>query len=439
VSTVVLVGSLDTKGEEYRFARDRLRGLGVDTLVVDTGVIGRPAFDPEIGAAEVAAAAGTGLERLRATADRAGALAAMGRGTAVILGRLRAEGRLDGVFALGGSGNTTVAATAFRTLPLGVPKLILSTMTAGDIRGFVGGSDLVMAASVVDIAGLNRISRTVIGNAAAAIAGMVAAMVAAPPGGGPGGRDDMRRPLIAASMIGLTTRAVTAARHRLEQLGYEVIVFHATGAGGATMESIIGQGLVAGVLDLTTSELADELGGGICSAGPGRLRAAARHGVPQVVAPGGLDMINFGRPDTVPERYAGRRRHVHNGEITLVRTTVAESAELGRQLAERVSEPAAVEFAREPAGGSTDQFAGPRQVILLPSGGLSAIDAEGHPFHDADADAALTAAVRASADPARVRVVDVTGNIDRAEVGSLAANLLHELIATRSGGPPCTP
>ena len=438
MSTVVLVGSLDTKGEEYRFARDRLRALGVDTLVVDTSVVGRPVFETEIGAAEVAAAAGTGLEQLRAAADRAGALAAMGLGAAVILARLRAEGRLDGVFALGGSGNTTVAATAFRTLPLGVPKLILSTMTAGDIRGFVADSDLVMAASVVDIAGLNRISRAVIGNAAAAIAGMVSALVAVPRGG-----EDMRRPLIAASMIGLTTRAVTAARHRLEQLGYEVIVFHMTGAGGATMESIIGQGLVAGVLDLTTSELADELGGGICSAGPARLRAAARLGVPQVVAPGGLDMINFGRPDTVPERYAGRRLHVHNSEITLVRTSAAESAELGRRMAERVSEPAAWEFAGEPAGGartsSPGGVAGQRQVILLPSGGLSAIDAEGHPFHDADADAALAAAVRASADPARVRVVDVAGNIDRAEVGSLAANLLHELIAARSGGPPCTP
>ena len=439
MSTVVLVGSLDTKGEEYRFARDRLRALGVDTLVVDTSVVGRPVFETEIGAAEVAAAAGTGLEQLRAAADRAGALAAMGRGAAVILARLRAEGRLDGVFALGGSGNTTVAATAFRTLPLGVPKLILSTMTAGDIRGFVADSDLVMAASVVDIAGLNRISRAVIGNAAAAIAGMVSALAAAPPGGG----EDILRPLIAASMIGLTTRAVTAARHRLEQLGYEVIVFHMTGAGGATMESIIGQDLVAGVLDLTTSELADELGGGICSAGPGRLRAAARLGVPQVVAPGGLDMINFGRPGTVPERYAGRRLHVHNSEITLVRTSAAESAELGRRMAERVSEPAAREFAGEPAGAtrasSPGGVAGQRQVILLPSGGLSAIDAEGHPFHDADADAALAAAVRASADPARVRVVDVAGNIDRAEVGSLAANLLHELIAARSGGPPCTP
>lgn len=435
MSTVVLVGSLDTKGEEYRFARDRLRALGVDTLVVDTSVVGRPVFETEIGAAEVAAAAGTGLEQLRAAADRAGALAAMGRGAAVILARLRAEGRLDGVFALGGSGNTTVAATAFRTLPLGVPKLILSTMTAGDIRGFVADSDLVMAASVVDIAGLNRISRAVIGNAAAAIAGMVSALAAAPPGGG----EDILRPLIAASMIGLTTRAVTAARHRLEQLGYEVIVFHMTGAGGATMESIIGQGLVAGVLDLTTSELADELGGGICSAGPGRLRAAARLGVPQVVAPGGLDMINFGRPGTVPERYAGRRLHVHNSEITLVRTSAAESAELGRRMAERVSEPAAGEPAGATRASSPGGVAGQRQVILLPSGGLSAIDAEGHPFHDANADAALAAAVCASADPARVRVVDVAGNIDRAEVGSLAANLLHELIAARSGGPPCTP
>jgi uncharacterized protein (UPF0261 family) len=440
MSTVVLVGSLDTKGEEYRFARDRLRSLGVDPITVDTGILGSPAFAAEVAAAEVAAAAGTTLEQLRSAQNRADALAAMGRGAAVVLGRLRSEHRLDGVLALGGSGNTTVAASAFRTLPVGVPKLILSTMTAGNIRAFVADSDLVMAASVVDIAGLNRISRAVIANAVAAIAGMVTA----PP---VTGHED--RPLIAASMIGLTTRAVTAARQRLEQLGYEVLVFHMTGTGGATMESIINRGLVAGVLDLTTSELADELGDGVCQAGPGRLTAAARHGIPQVVAPGGMDMINFGRPDTVPERYAGRRLHVHNSEITLVRTSATESAELGRWLAERVSgrpvsqtettsqaSAAAPATARGPAGGiggtgSRDL----RSVILLPSGGLSAIDTEGHPFYDADADTALASAVRATADHARVRIVDVPGNIDRAEFGCLAANLLHDMIAARNPSP----
>jgi uncharacterized protein (UPF0261 family) len=426
MTTVVLVGSLDTKGEEYRFARERLRRLGVDTLVIDTSVIGEPAFAPDVPAQEVAAAGGTGLAELRAAGDRAGALAAMARGAAELLGRLRSEGRLDGVLALGGSGSTTVAAGAFRTLPLGVPKLIVSTMTAGNIREFVADSDLVMAASVVDIAGLNRITRTVISNAAAAVAGMASA----PP---PAGPED--RPLIAASMIGLTTQAVTAARRRLEQLGYEVLVFHMTGAGGAAMEALVDRGPVAGVLDLTTSELADELGGGVCSAGPGRLRAAARHGIPQVVAPGGLDMINFGRRDTVPERYAARVLHQHNTEITLVRTTAAESAELGRRLAERV------------AGAAAEPPPARRPVILLPSGGLSAIDTDGHAFRDAAADAALTAAVRAGADQGRVRIVDVDGDLDRAETGRLAADLLHELITSSGpsaapyppGGPSCIP
>jgi uncharacterized protein (UPF0261 family) len=409
VTTIVLVGTLDTKGEEYRYARDRLAGLGAATLVVDTGILGEPAFRPDVSSAEVAAAAGRTLAGLRAGHDRAAAVAAMATGATRVLHELLGDGRLDGVLAMGGSGNTTIASTAFRGLPFGVPKLILSTMTAGDVRRFVGDSDLVLAASVVDIAGLNRLSRTVIGNAAAAIAGMAAA----PPAPGGGGR-----PMIAASMIGLTTRAVTAARQRLESLGYEVVVFHMTGSGGATMESLIGQGLFAGVLDLTTSELADELGGGICSAGPGRLTAAARHGIPQVVAPGGLDMINFGRPDTVPARYAGRAIHAHNSEITLVRTSAAECRELGRWLAGRVA-------------GEAGTHA--RPVILLPSGGLSAIDIPGQPLHDAAADAALLAAVREHADASRVRLAEAAGNLDRPQTGVLAADLLAGLLSQRAG------
>jgi uncharacterized protein (UPF0261 family) len=421
MTTIVLVGSLDTKGEEYRFARERLRSLGTDTVVVDTGVRGAPAFRPQISAAEVAAAAGTDLMTLREAGRRADALAAMGRGAAAVLERLLKERRLDGAFALGGSGNTAVAAAAFRPLPLGVPKLIVSTMTAGNLRDFVGDSDLIMAASVVDIAGLNRISRTVIGNAAAAIAGMARAPRPSTADGDSPLAADGSSPLIAASMIGLTTRAVTAARRRLEELGYEVVVYHMTGAGGAAMEALIDRGVVAGVLDLTTSELADELGGGVCSAGPGRLRAAARRGIPQVVAPGGLDMINFGARDTVPERYAERITHSHSSEITLVRTSAAESAELGRRLVERLS-----------------TTVGPPPVILLPSGGLSAIDIDGHDFRDAGADTALTAAVRAAAERGGVRVVDIDGNIDRPEVGSLAAGLLHELI-TRNPWPGSSP
>lgn len=411
--TVVLVGSLDTKGAEYAFARERLLALGVQVVVVDTGVLGEPAFAGDVPRTAVARAAGVDLGDLRAVGDRAGALTAMARGARRIVVEMYKGGRLHGALALGGSGTTGVAATAFRGLPFGVPKLILSTMTAANnTRDFVGHSDLVLAASVVDIAGLNHISRTVIANAAAAVVGMVDAP---PLPTAPGGD----RPVIAASMIGLTTRAVTAGRERLEDLRYEVLVFHMTGGGGLAMESLIESGLVAGVLDLTTSELADELGGGICSAGPDRLRAAARLGVPQVVAPGGLDMINFGPRDTVPDRFADRVQHVHNAAVTLVRTSGEESAELGRRLVERLAAPA------EPAANTGSA------VLLLPTGGLSAIDVEGHPFHDAVADAALAAAVHAAPDPARVRLETVPGNLDEPAFGRRAADELHALVAAR--------
>jgi uncharacterized protein (UPF0261 family) len=409
MTTIVLVGSLDTKGEEYAYARDRLRDLGLGTLLVDTGTLGEPTVAPDVTASEVAAAGGARLDDLRRLGDRGSMQAAMIAGATGVVQRLHAEGRLDGVLALGGSNNTSTAAAVFRSLPVGVPKLILTTMAVVDVRRLVGASDLVLAASVVDIAGLNHISRVVIANAAAAVAGMAMA---------PPRPSDEDKPLVACSMIGLTTRAVSGGRRRLEELGYEVVVFHMTGLGGPAMEELIAGGSVAGVLDLTTSELADELFGGVCSAGPGRLGSAARLAVPQVVAPGGLDMINFGRPETVPARFAGRVTQVHNAEVTLVRTNPAECTELGQLLVERVS-----------AGG---KGAAGRPVIMLPTGGFSAIDAAGQPFYDPEASVALADAVRKHADRIRVRVVDVEGNLDRPDVGRTAAELLHELITATS-------
>jgi uncharacterized protein (UPF0261 family) len=399
LKTVVLVGSLDTKGDEYGYAANRIRALGATTILVDTSTGGEPTLSPDVSAAEVARAGGEELDEAR-RAGRPSLQETMIRGATVVVKRLRAENRLDAVFALGGSNNTSTAAAVFRTLPVGVPKLILTTMASGSVGHLVGPSDLMLAASVVDVAGLNHISRTVIANAAAAVAGMALA------GGVPA--DNGAKPLVACSMIGLTTTAVTAGRRRLEELGYEVVVFHMTGEGGRAMETLISSGSVAGVLDLTTSEVTDDLFGGVCSAGPDRLRAAAHLGVPQVIGPGGLDMINFGPPDTVPSRFAGRTTQIYNQAVTLVRTTAEESALVGTSLVERL------------AGGPA--------TVVLPSGGFSAIDEPGQPWHDAGADEALRRAVRAGAG-GTVRVIEVGGDLDRPHFGHAAAALLHDLIA----------
>ncbi|MGI5271311.1 Tm-1-like ATP-binding domain-containing protein [Nonomuraea sp. CA-218870] len=397
--TVVLVGTLDTKGEEYGWLRDRLIELGQDVLVIDAGVavpgVSYPVDHPND---RVAAAAGADLEALRAAGDRGAAVTAMGEGAAAVLAELHAAGRVSAVLAVGGSGGSSIAARAVRDLPIGLPKLIVSTMASGDVSPYVGAKDVTLMYSVVDVAGLNRVSRVILGNAAAAAAGMAAAH--REPRAGEGDR-----PLIGASMFGVTTPAVDAARERLRELGYEVLVFHATGAGGRAMEGLAGSGLLAGVLDLTTTELADDLVGGVLSAGPGRLTAAGRHGVPQVVAPGALDMVNFGPRDTVPDRFAGRELYVHNPAVTLMRTTPEEMAELGRRIAAKLS-----------------AATGPAE-LFVPLKGVSALDAEGMPFHDPEADRACFAALAAF--PSTVRL-DL--HVNDPEFGRAMADRLHELI-----------
>jgi uncharacterized protein (UPF0261 family) len=398
---VVLVGTLDTKGNEYAFVRDRLRAEGVDVTVVDVGVLGEPAFAPDITREEVARAGGTDLAALIATGNRGAAVTAMGEGAAAGVARLHAEGRLDAVFGLGGSGGSSLVARAVRDLPVGVPKLLVSTVASGDTRPYVGTTDLTMMYSVVDIAGINSLSRRILTNAAAAVAGMARAAAVdrtspspSADGEGLGGRDSSdERPLVAATMFGVTTPAVTVARDWLEAKGYEVLVFHATGAGGDTMEALVRSGIVTGVLDITTTELADELAGGICPAGPGRLEGAGERGLPQVVSLGALDMVNFGPRDTVPPRYADRQLLVHNPTITLMRTSVEECAELGRRLAERLN-----------------RATGPL-TVFIPTRGVSLVSTEGQPFHDPEADAALFDALRAGLDPGvDVRVMDTDLN-----------------------------
>jgi uncharacterized protein (UPF0261 family) len=402
MATVVLVGTLDTKGAENEFVRQRLRAAGVDVLVVDTGVLEPPGFPPDITRQEVAAAAGADFGALVAARDRGAAITAMASGAEVVVGRLHEEGRLDGALALGGTGGTSIATRAFRALPLGVPKLVVSTAASGNTAGYIRETDLILMPSVTDIAGLNRISTRILANAAAAVAGMV---LAAPLPAAVGGRA-----MVAASMFGVTTPCITRARARLETLGYEVLVFHMTGTGGRTLESLAAQGLLAGVLDATTTELADELVGGIFSAGPDRLSAAGKAGIPQVVSVGALDMVNFGPMDTVPAEFRDRNLYVHNPITTLMRTTAGENTELGRRLARRLNA----------ATGPTSLF--------LPLRGVSAIDVDGAPFRDEAADRALFGAIQDELDTQRVELVEMDTDVNDDRFADAMADRLHQLI-----------
>jgi uncharacterized protein (UPF0261 family) len=402
MTSVVLVGTLDTKGLEYAFLRDRVLEAGVDEVVlVDAGVLGEPQVPADVSREEVARAGGTDHAELVQAADRGAAVTAMGRGAAAILARLHAEGRLDGVAAVGGSGNSSIAAAAMRDLPVGVPKLIVSTVASGDTRPYVGAVDVTMMYSVVDIAGINQISAQILANAAGAIAGMAKAVV--PPQAG-------ERPLVGATMFGVTTPAVTRARERLEELGYEVLVFHATGTGGQSFEALATGGYLAGALDLTTTELADDLVGGVLSAGPDRLEAVGRAGIPQVVSLGALDMVNFGPRATVPPQFEERNLYVHNPTVTLMRTTAEENAELGRRIARKLNDAASP------------------TVLFVPLRGVSAIDVDGQPFRDAEADEALFAALREGIDRDKVEVHEVDADVNEPAFATAMADRLHELI-----------
>jgi uncharacterized protein (UPF0261 family) len=402
--TIALIGALDTKGPEYHFVRQCIEARGHKTLIIDVGVLGESAIKADISRAEVARAAGEDITALQTRKDRGESVAAMSRGAAVLLPRLHAEGRFGGVIALGGTGGTSVACTAMRALPLGVPKVMVSTVAGGDVSGYVGVQDIVMIPSIVDVSGVNKISRQVFARAAGAICGMVEAQV-------PAGTD---RPLITASMFGNTTPAVEAAKAILERAGYEVLVFHCTGTGGRTMESLIDAGLIAASLDITTTEWADQLVGGVLAAGPTRLEAAARAGIPAVVAPGCLDMVNFWAPETVPARFQGRNFYPHNPNVTLMRTNIEESRRLGEILAEKLS------ASRGPV------------TVVLPLRGVSMIDSPDGPFWWPEADQALYAALKANLREG-IPVVELDCNInDPLFAQTCARCLLDDLAAVRA-------
>jgi len=402
MATIAILGTMDTKGEEHAFVADQIKQRGHKTLVIDVGVLTDPTLRPDITRQDVAAAAGVDLAALVARRDRGEAVAAMSQGAPVILLRLAGERKIDGVISLGGGGGTAIATAGMRALPIGFPKLMVSTLASGNTAPYVGVKDIVMMPSIVDVAGLNRLSRQILARAAGAICGMVETA--------PQAATD--KPIIVASQFGNTTPCVDHARKMLEQAGYEVLVFHATGAGGRTMESLIETGLVAGVLDITTTEWADELVGGILSAGPMRLEAAAKHGVPAIVTPGCLDMVNFGPPATVPAQFKGRKFYQHNPQVTLMRTTPDECRQLGEIIARKLN-------------ASTGPI-----TVLIPSKGISVISAPGQPFHDPQADKALFESLKAALRKG-IEVVEMDCNVNDPEFADACVKALLRHLAPR--------
>jgi len=402
MATVVLLGTLDTKGIEYEYVRKRVQAEGCDTLLIDAGILGTPLTQPDISREAVAQAAGVNFAKLVETKDRGASVEAMARGAEKIVQNLYTKGQLQGIFGVGGSGNTTIVTQAMRVLPVGVPKLVVSTVASGDTRPYVGATDITMMYSVVDISGINSISEKILTNAAAAIAGMARANANFK-------ASTESKPLVGATMFGVTTPAVTEARNLLEAQGYEVLVFHATGTGGQSMEALVNGGFLTGVLDLTTTELADELVGGVLSAGPDRLEAAGNQGLPQVVSLGALDMVNFGPIETVPEKFQQRKLYKHNATVTLMRTTPEENAQLGEIIARKLN-----------------QAKGP-VTLFIPLKGVSMIATEGSAFYDAEADKALIDALKKKL-KRNVEMRELDMDINDPRFAKAMTDRLHEYI-----------
>jgi uncharacterized protein (UPF0261 family) len=400
MATIAVLGTLDSKGEEHAFVAGLIAARGHKPLLIDVGTGGPATVPPDITREQVAAAAGIDLAALLARKDRGECVVAMTKAAPALVAKLAAEGRIHGIISLGGGGGTAIGTAAMRALPLGFPKLMVSTLAAGNVAPYLGTKDITMMPSIADVAGLNRLSRVIFTRAAGAICGMVESEPVI----------DSARPLVVASMFGNTTACVTEAKKVLEAAGYEVLVFAATGAGGRIMESVIESGIVSGVLDLTTTEWADELVGGVLNAGPERMDAAAKAQVPVVVGPGCLDMVNFGEQASVPAQFKSRTFYIHNPQVTLMRTTAAECAELGRIVAEKAN--------AYTAGA----------VIMLPTLAISVISAEGKPFHDATADQALFTALKQHA---RVPVREFAEEINSPAFAQACAHQLIELMQAK--------
>ncbi len=403
MKTIAIAGTFDTKGKEFLYVKTLVEKLGITPYMIHTGVFA-PAFEVDATNSEIAAAAGYDIEEIVERKDRAMATEALSKGMEILVPRLYAEGKFDGIISFGGSGGTSLATPAMRALPIGVPKVMVSTMASGNVSQYVGTSDIVMIPSIVDVAGLNKISKTIFKNAVLAIAGMVSLEPEQEV------EEEVSKPMVAATMFGVTTPCVDRAKAYLEERGMEVLVFHATGTGGKTMEALIQAGFFQGVLDLTTTEWCDEIVGGVLAAGSARCEAAVKAKVPQVVSVGACDMVNFGPMDTVPEQFASRNLYKHNPTVTLMRTTVPENREIGSMLASKWNQ------------------AETEMTVLLPAKGVSMIDAKGQPFDGPEERKELFAAIREGIDNTKVEVLEVDNNINDTAFAELAAQKLLDLM-----------
>ena len=398
MASIAILGTLDSKSEEHSFLSERIREHGHKTVFIDVGTGDDPKVEPDYSRYDVAASTGLDLDALMQRHDRGECVVAMSEAAPAFLAKLVGDGKVDGVISLGGGGGTAIGTAAMRALPIGFPKLMVSTVASGNTAHYMGTKDIVMMPSIVDVSGLNRISRTIFTRAAGAICGMVEAKIDTEGG----------KPLIVASMFGNTTACVNEAKAVLEDAGYEVLVFHATGSGGKAMESLIESGMVSGVLDVTTTEWADEIVGATLSAGPTRMDAMAKAKVPAVVAPGCVDMANFGARETVPTEFEGRTFYIHNPQVTLMRTNADECAEIGKVIAAKANANSAP------------------VAILNPLKAVSEINGEGQAFHDPEADRALFDAIRSNA---KVEVVDFEEPINSPVFARACAEKLLELVA----------
>jgi uncharacterized protein (UPF0261 family) len=403
MKTVCIIGAFDTKGEDHAFLREQILANSLQVVTVNIGVLGSTSLFPvDFEGDAVLATGGLDIAAYRSRKDKSEAMKAFATCVPEFVRQLFDQGRFDGIVGMGGSGGSSIIAAGMRALPIGVPKLLVSTVASGDVSFYVRGKDITMTPSIVDVAGLNRISRVIYSRAAGAISGMVS--MEPPP------RSD-DRPIIVASMFGNTTDCVDACVKAVKQHGYEVLVFHATGAGGRAMETLVTDGLVEGVLDITTTEWADELCQGVFSAGPERLDAAGRAGLPHLIVPGCVDMANFGAPNTVPEKYRQTKRLFYewNPSVTLMRTNTEENRQMGKIFAEKAN------AAKGPV------------AFLLPLRGVSMLDGDGQPFCDRVADQAMFDAIKHHV-RADIPIEELDANINDPVFAAKAVEMMLDLL-----------